>query len=324
MASSSAGSDSKSDINDAKVSSITNGEMTWTDVRDPTPAEMAMLAGEYHFHPLDLDACLSKVQLTKIEDHDQYFFITLQIPEAGQGVIASRQVSMFLGKDYLVTIHPSDLGTLSELFKACRDDEKERSEFMKSSAYLAYRIIDKLVDGIFSILDDVQASLNRIEAVVFDENRSSARAINAARRQIATLRRIVYPLDLYIQDFSKAQTFSNEDLAMYFSDIRHKVGKVSSRIEEMKEMVEIYNDTDFSTSSSRTNTVLSFLTIIFTLTLPAAVLAAVYGMNVPMPGALTPGPLEFFGTYTSLMFLLVAMLVPTAIMATYFKRRGWF
>ncbi len=325
MASPTPGPNSKSDTEDGKVSSITGGGITWIDILDPTAAEMAMLARDYHFHSLDLDSCLSTMQLTKVEDHEEYFFIMLQIPvQVGQGVINSDQVSMFLGKDYLVTIHPSSLKSLSAMFQSCSDDEKERSTFMKSSAYLAYRIIDRMSDGISAILDNVQASLNSIEAVVFDEKKSSARAINLARRQIATLRRIVYPLDLYIGDLNKAQKFSKEDLTIYFSDIRHKVGKISARIEEMKEIVEIYNDTDFVTSSNRTNTVLSFLTLIFTLTLPAAVIAAFYGMNIPIPGALVPGALDYFGTYTSLLFVVVVMIVPTVIMGAYFKRRGWF
>ena len=317
--------DSNSSTEDRKVASITSGGITWVDVIDPAPTEMTILARDYHFHSLDLGACLSMMQLTKMEDHGEYFFITLQIPnQVGQGVIGSEQVTMFLGNDYLVTIHPSRLESLSALFKSCRDDEKERSAFMKSSAYLADRIIDTLVDGIFSILDNVQRTLDSIEAVVFDEKKSSAGAINAARRQIAILRRIVYPLGLYIPDLTKAQVFSKEDLSIYFSDIRHKVGKVSARIEEMKELVEIYNDTDFVTSSNRTNTVLAILTIIFTLTIPATVISSIYGMNVPLPGGLVTGPLEFLGPYTSLIFIFVAMLVPAIIMALYFKRVGWF
>ena len=97
----------KSDTEDGKVTSITNGGITWMDVLDPTPTEMAILARDYHFHSLDLDSCLSKMQLTKMEDHEEYFFITLQIPDqVGQGLIGSKQVSMFLGKDYSRN-HPS-------------------------------------------------------------------------------------------------------------------------------------------------------------------------------------------------------------------------
>jgi magnesium transporter len=323
MVTPSLGQNSKSE--DGKYISITNSGMTWTEVIDPTPAKLAILARDYHFRSFDLDSCLSTMQLTKIEERDDYLFIILQIPhQVGQGVIGCNQISMFLGKDYLVTVHPFSLKTISELFQSCRDDEMERNALMKSPAYLAYGIIDRITDGISAILDNVQTTLNSIEAVVFDERKSSARVINLARRQIASLRRIVYPLDLYIGDLKVAQKFSKEDLTIYFSDIRHKVGKISARIEEMKEIVEIYNDTDFITSSNRTNTVLSILTLIFTLTLPAALVAAIYGMNIPIPGALVPGALEYFGDYTSLLFIALLMLVPTLIMGAYFKRRGWF
>ena len=325
MVNTSLGPSSRSDTEDGKVTSITNGEMTWMDILDPTPTEMAMLARDYHFHSLDLDDCLSVRQLTKVEDHGDHLFVTLHFPDqVGQEGIVSRQVSMFLGKDYLVTIHPSSFKTLLTLFQSCRDDEKVRSSFMKSSAYLAYKIIDRSVDGLFSLLENVQTSLDNIESVVFDETKSSATAINVARRQIVVLRRILYPLGLYIPDLVKAQKFSKEDLSIYFSDIRHKIGKVSATIEEMKEMVEIYKDTDFVTSNNRTNTVLSVLTILFTLTIPATVISSIYGMNVPLPGGLSMGPLEFLGPYTTLIFIFITMLVPAVIMALYFRRVGWF
>jgi magnesium transporter len=311
---------------DGKITSIANGETTWVDVLDPGPSEMAILARDFRFHPLDLDACISTIHLTKIEDHDEYFFIALQVPDqVGTGVIVSSQVVMFLGADYIVTVHPSSLETLSALFQSCKDDEKKRRALLKSPAYAAYQIIDGLVDSIFSILNNVQIGLDSIEDVVFDEKKSSARPINAARRQIAILRRVLYPLGLYIPDLAKAQKFSEENLTIYFSDVRYKVGKLSAMAEEMKDMVEIYNDTDFTIGSERTNTVLSFLTIIFTLTLPAAVIAAFYGMNIPIPGALTPGAWASpLGPYTSLIFVLVLMLLPTLAMALYFRHKGWF
>jgi magnesium transporter len=195
---------------------------------------------------------------------------------------------------------------------------------MRSSAYLAYAIIDRLVDGLYTILDDVQASLDRIEAVVFDEVKSSAGAINSARKEIAILGRIMYPLGLYLSDLAKAQKFSEEDLSIYFSDLRHKVGKASRVVDEMKEMVEIYKDTDFVTSSNRTNTVLSILTIIFTLTIPATVISSIYGMNVPLPGGSVVGPTGFFGPYTSMILIYTVMLIPAFLMAWCFRRVGWF
>jgi magnesium transporter len=301
------------------------GGITWTDIVDPTEADMTMLSRDYHFHPLDLEDCLSKRQLTKVEDHGEHMFISLHFPEElGGGIIVSRGISMFLGKDYLVTIHQSSFKELSKLIQSWMANGKERNVHMRSSAFLAYAIIDRLVDGLYTILDDVQASLDRIEAVVFDEVKSSAGAINSARKEIAILGRIMYPLGLYLSDLAKAQKFSEEDLSIYFSDLRHKVGKASRVVDEMKEMVEIYKDTDFVTSSNRTNTVLSILTIIFTLTIPATVISSIYGMNVPLPGGSVVGSTGFFGPYTSMILIYTVMLIPAFLMAWYFRRVGWF
>jgi magnesium transporter len=234
-------------------------------------------------------------------------------------------VSMFLGKKYLVTLHPGKLRLVSELFQTCKEDEQEEKAIMKSTAYLVYRIIDKLVESMFLLLDDVQSSLDDIEAKVFDEKKSSANAINRVRRQIATLRQIVSPLRLFVPEItSKTEKFSEENLSVYFSDINHKIGRAFGTVEEMKEMVEIYKDTDFIISSDRTNSVLSILTIIFTLSIPATLISSIYGMNVPLPGGLVTGPLSLFGPYTSLLVLLIGMLIPALIMVWYFKRVGWF
>jgi len=307
--------------------SLPNGDVTWVDITDPTASETAKLERDYHFHPLDLEDCISGRQLTKVEDHGEHFFIMLHFPmKDDHGVIASFQVSMFLGRNYLVSLHPASCKVLSELFESSKDDEQQRGALMKSSTYLAYRIIDGLVEGIFSILDSVQENLDSIEATVFDEKKSSADSINRARRQIAILGRIISPLRLFLPDIVKAQKDSEEDLSIYFSDIDHKVGKASATVDEMKEMVEIYKDTDFVINSERTNTVLSILTILFTLTIPATVISSIFGMNVPLPGGWNfgvTGPLDYFGPYTTLLFIFVAMLMPALIMAAYFRRVGW-
>ena len=107
-------------------------------------------------------------------------------------------------------------------------------------------------------------------------------------------------------------------------DIEQKVGRTVGVLEEMKETVEIYKDTDFIISSDRTSNVLNILTILFTLTIPATLVSSIYGMNIPLPGGLVTGPLDWFGPYTSLIVLFIAMIIPAIIMLLYFKRVGWF
>ena len=313
-----------SSIGGGRVQSIAYNQMTWTDIVDPSAAEVDTLGREHNLHPLDLEECLSG-KVTKVEDHGDHMFLLMHFPEEDdKGVITPNRVSIFLGKNYLVTLHPGTLEPVLQIFEACKKDEGKRASFMRSPPYLAYRIIDTILACIFAILDKVQGELDDIEAVVFAEKESQVVPINRARRQIAVLGRIVSPLTLYLPELSKAQKFSGEDLTIYFDDISHEVRRSSGTVEEMKEMLEIYKDTDFVTSTNRTNNVLSILTILFTLTIPATLLSSVYGMNIPLPGGLVTGPLDFAGPYSTFLVIVVLMLIPAFAMAWYFRRAGWF
>lgn len=98
---------------------------------------------------------------------------------------------------------------------------------------------------------------------------------------------------------------------------------MSEALSESIETIEIYKDTNFLISTNRTSQVLTILTIIFTLTLPAAVVAAVYGMNVALPLGNGQNPPTFLGPYTSFIILITIMVVPVALMAWYLRRAGW-
>lgn len=298
--------------------------MTWIDLVDPTSEQIATLGRNYGFDQLDVQDCISG-KVTKLEDHGDHMFLLLHFPEVdAQGLVVSNRVSMFLGKDYVVTLHPSNLKSVTQLFQSCKDDQRERASLMRSSTYVAYQIINSQVDSIFSILDEEQSGLDDIDAIVFDEKKSQAGQINHARRRIAALGKILFSLRANLPDFSKGQKFSQENLSTYFSDLDHKIMLASRTVDEMKELLEIYKDTDYMTTSNKTNSVLVLLTIFFTLTIPAALIAAIYGMNIPIPGALTPGPFTFAGEYSSLLVIGILMIIPAVVMIYYFRREGWF
>lgn len=132
------------------------------------------------------------------------------------------------------------------------------------------------------------------------------------RREITTLKRIVYPLKRTILEISREiQRFSEEDLTPYFDDVRDHIDKV---IEALP---------DFMLSTEKSNKILAILTILFTLSIPASVIAAYYGMNVNLPGGIETGSAIFLGKYTSFIMLIIAALLPAGIMIYYFRRQGW-
>ena len=297
----------------------------WVDIEDPKPEDVSVLGRQFPFHPLNLEDCLSKRQLDRVEDHDAYVFALLHFPSAGrERVVVGNQISIFVGKEYVVTLHGSSLTIVREMATALSVDESLRSMTMRSSAYLAYNIIDKLVDTIFPFLDKIRSDLEDIEDVVFDERLSAGKAILALRRETADLRRLISPLRSTLPEtWNKLNKYALKDLRAYFDDVLSHIQKAWEVLEETKETVEIYKDTDFILSTDKTNKVLAILTIIFTLSIPATVVGAIYGMNVPLPGGNGESPPVFLGTFTSFIILIVAMFAPAVLMLWYFRRLGW-
>lgn len=306
---------------------LNHGGLTWISIEKPTQESIRSLARRYPFHALNLEDCLSKVQLTKIDEHEGYVFVVLHFPTFSEqrGVIVSSQLSVFLGDNYLVTIHQGDLKPLVDIYNLCKKDENQRQGYMgEDSSYLLYRIIDRLVDDVFPILDKMLRDLDSVEDRVFDEKREAIREVTSLRREIADLRRIILPLKMVTVEVAmKAQVFAKQDHSAYFSDVKDHIEKVWRTLEECKDTIEIYKDTDFMLSVERTNKILSFLTIFFTLSIPATLVGTFYGMNITLPGGIEAGAWMFFGPYTTLLVLIIASIVPALVMLGLFHLRGW-
>ena len=310
------------------LESITNKSLTWVDIQKPTREKMSILEQLYPFHELNIEDCLSKIQIPKVDRYEDHIFVILHFPtiDKEKSIPRTTQLAIFAGFDYLVTVQQGELKPLTEMFQICKVNEKQRDSFMgTSSGYLLHSIIDLLVDDLLHILMKLEGNLDDIEDVVFDEKVAVAKEISLLRREITTLRRVVIPLKRIILDLSKdIQKFSEEDLTLYFDDVKDHIDKVIEVLEESKETIEIFKDTDFMLSTEKSNKILAVLTILFTLSIPATVVAAIYGMNVNLPGGIETGPASFFGPFTSFTLLVIAAILPAVIMIWYFKRQGWF
>jgi magnesium transporter len=311
----------------ARVEEVSCDGVTWVNVEKPTQSEMQFLAAKYHFHPLALEDCLSRIQLPKIDRYGDYVFLILHLPalkDSGQ-TVTHAQLSIFLGRDYLVTVHQGDIKPLSDLFSRCKRDEQIRRDFVcNSPGYTLYRLIDSVVDSLFPILDGILRELDEIEDKVFDEKVEAAREVTLLRRKIADLRRIVFPMRRVLAELAReVNRFSNTDLTKYFSDIQDHVEKLWETLEACKETIEIYKDTDFMLSTEKSNKILAILTIIFTLTIPYTVIGTIYGMNINLPGGIETGAWAFLGPYATLIILLIVATIPALIMIWYFRKVGW-
>lgn len=314
-----------------KIETIQSENFEWIDVQNPDRKDIEKLAEKYNFNTLNIEDCMTRFELPKLDSYNEHFFVILHFPPLSQkiGISKNSQLSIFVGRNFLVTIHQGDLKPLVELVDICKtdsDQQRRKRLLEKSSGHLLHEIIDVLVDDLLHTSRKIIANLDELEDRVFDEAKPVARSIALLRREINRLRRIVNPLKKFVLEIAKnVKKFSerkDEELTLYFDDVIDHIDKVIETLEESRETMEIYKDTDFVLSTEKTNKVLGLLTIIFTLAIPSTVIGTFYGMNISLPGG-AGDSLMILGPYTMFIFIILASSVPAIMMFVYFKKLGW-
>jgi magnesium transporter len=309
------------------LDTISNNGFLWTDIQKPTNENTSLLAKNYNFHELNVEDCLSKIQIPKVDRYEDHVFIILHVPTTGEKektLPTFSQLSIFAGRTYLVTIHHGDLKPLDDIFQLCKQSDEQRQALMgKSPGYLLHSIIDALVDDLLHLLKKIIGNLDDLEESVFSDRKSDVKTISLLRREITSLRRMVVRLRRTMSEVTKdIQKFAEEDLTPYFADVEDHIEKIFEELEESKEIVDIYKDTDFMMSTEKSNKILAILTIIFTLSIPTSTIATFYGMNINLPGSIAH-PWTFLGEYTTMMLILLASIISGLYMLWYFSHLGW-
>ena len=302
------------------IKKIAHGPISWLDVEMPTLAEMEYLRRTFDFHTLALDDYLSRVQLPKMDDYDDYLFLVLHFPlfNRDAGLTVPSQVSIFVSGDYLVTVHRGDLRPLMKLFADCAASEPVRKTVMgHSSGYLLYRILDGLVDYCFPSLNKIIETVDGLEVRIFDmAAKELARELLVTKRDILAYRRIVRPQIEVLELLEKKEyPFLKVDPDVYFGDLADHVRRISVELEDLKEVIQGLHDTHVSLTTDQTNEVIRTLTIIATIMLPLSVLSGLYGMNVSLP--LDGSPYAF-------LVVLAVMAIVAGGMLLLFRSRRWF
>lgn len=301
------------------VRQIAQGPLTWVDIVHPTEAEIEWLRRRYNFHPLHLDDTLSKIQRPKIDDMDDYTFIVMHFPVYSRlvRVTTPSEVDVFLGPNYVITVHAGNLKPLSRFFEQCQADPALREKVMgRSVGYLLYQIVDKLVDYCFPILNKIDLNIEKVDDDIFEDKvRHTVLEISIIRRDIIAFRRIIKPLLPVITSLErKHRPILNEDMEEYFGDITDHLNKIWDTLEDYKEVIEGLSDTITSLTNNRINDIIKVLTIISVILLPLTLISGIYGMNIPLPAQESQFAFEI---------VLGSMVLVIASMLAFFRWRKW-
>ena len=303
------------------IKTVSWGNLTWTDIVQPTEDAKKYLAERYNFHPLALDDCLSRKQLSKIDVYPGYMFFIFHFPvyHKETRVSTKQQWSVFIGENYLVTLRPGELKTFDKLFRECELSEESRQEYMsQGSGYLLYKLLDRAIDSYFPVLDKIMSLMEDMEDIVFDESIEAAKELSIMRRDIITQRAIMFPTrEIFREMENKLKRFSKTDLTPYYSDLMDHMNKICSTLDECQEIIDVFKDTDYVLGTDRLNRVMRVLTIFSTIILPFVAISSIFGMNVFAPGGIEKGNL------TTFIVLIIVMSLVAVAMLIFFRRRRW-
>lgn len=294
--------------------------VSWVDVQGLGSEEVLQRLGQvFHLHPLVLEDVVNVPQRPKVEDYeDQLVLITrmVMLKPQGEGFI-SEQVSLVLGKYYLLTVQEEPE---HDCFGPVRDRIRFNKGIIRKNGpdYLAYALIDAIIDGFFPVLEAYGERIERLEdEVVENPTRQTLEKVHQVRRDLLALRRSIWPqreaLNQLIRDGSP---LISANVQIYLRDCYDHVIQLLDIVETYRELASSLMDVYLSSVSNRMNEIMKILTVISTIFIPLTFIVGVYGMNFEyMPELKQPWgyPLVW-----------AVMLAVAAGLIYFFWRRGWF
>jgi magnesium transporter len=292
--------------------------ITWVNVEGVHDVDIIRHLGErFALHPLVLEDIVNTGQRPKIEDYDSYLFIVLRmLKPTGGGEFSSEQLSMILGSNYLFTFQEGIQGDVFDTVRERLRNGKGKSRGMGVD-YLAYALIDAIVDRYFSVLEDLgERIVNLEEDLTLAPDTTTLHEINDIKKEVIFLRKAVWPLREAVSFLERGDSrLLSPSTRLYFRDVYDHTVQVIDTVETYRDLLSGMLDLYLSSISNRINEVMKFLTVIGTIFMPLTFLVGVYGMNFKhMP------ELEWHLGYFILWGLMIGLSIAMII---YFRRKRW-
>jgi magnesium transporter len=292
--------------------------VTWINVDGLHQIEILEKLGEcYNFHPLVLEDILNTDQRPKMEDYGDYLYIVLKmLHDKGKGnEVEAEQVSLVLGPNFVFSFQESGGDVFDKIRERLRTG-KGRLRRMGAD-YLAYTLVDAIVDYYFVILEKLGERIELLEEeLVTHPKTETLKEIHTLKREMIFLRKAVWPLREVISSLQRAESpLVQKTTGIYLRDVYDHTIQVIDTIETFRDILSGVLDIYLSSVSNRLNSVMKVLTIIATVFMPLTFLAGVYGMNFKyMP------ELEWRWGYPVTWAVMAAIGVA---MLVYFRKKKW-
>lgn len=295
--------------------------VTWIDVVGLSDANLLRTLGErLGLRSLALEDVLNIGQRPKFEDHEEYLFIVVRELQLAAELV-SEQISFFVGPNYLLTFQERP----GDVFEPVRERLRRGGGRLRKlgSDYLAYALIDAVVDNLFPILEAYGERIEKLEEDLIDEpTREELGEVHQVKKDLLLLRRATWPLREVLAAFERLDSpLVKHETRMYLRDCYDHTIQIMDMVETYRDLASGLMDLYLSSVSNRTNEIMKVLTIMASIFIPLTFLAGVYGMNFrPEAGPMSMPELDWSFGYPAFWILNVAVAAGLLWM---FRRRGW-
>ena len=293
------------------------GHRRWIDLCGQDEAQLSLLAERFGFHPLTIEDCAHFDQRPKLESYGDYLFVVLHgfRPISDEQPITDPfELHIFLGRDYLITVHSEPIPALELVWKRVAADDRSLHH---GTDFVCYLLADSLIDAYFPVLDQISLIVDDIEERVLDSHQDVALSeIFIYKRMLVSLRKILAPQrDVLLLLAKQNDGWVDERTSLYFRDVFDHVLILTESVESTRDLLGNALDAYLWHASQRTNEIMKRLTLLSAIFLPLTFVTGFFGQNFEH---LPFGNQVLFG-----LMLLSCAAIPGG-MIYYFIRSKWF
>jgi len=292
--------------------------VTWINIDGIHQVEIIeKLGSHFGLHPLLLEDILNTEQRPKMEDFGDYIFVVLKMLYYGEheAEIEAEQVSLILGSNFVISLQESE----GDVFDPIRERiRKGKGRIRKAGAdYLAYALLDAIVDNCFLILEKGGERIEDTEQqLATNPTPETLQLIRKLKKGMIFLRKAIWPLREVVSGLERCESvLIHESTGAYLRDVYDHTIQVIDTVESFRDMVSGMLDIYLSSISNKMNEVMKVLTIFAVIFIPLTFVAGIYGMNFQFMPEL--------GWHWGYPMILIVMASIAAGMLGYFRRKRW-
>jgi magnesium transporter len=305
---------------------VSNGHhLFWLDLLNPTAEELAMVGGAFNLHPLALEDATTEHQRPKIEQYDTFYFIVFYAAsfEKTKKAIITRQLNLFVGHNYLITVRSKDMPELEEAEWRWR---RNNHQLEWGIGLLLYVLLDSLVDNCFPVVDRLVECAEEIEDQVYTSREHTTDTVFrllAIKQMLLQMRRLVTSeRDVLNVLTNRDNPIFHERVQVYFRDVYDHVTRLADTLDLYRDQLSSMMDANISISSHSLNQVMRTLTATSIILMSGSLIAGIYGMNFnPEASPYNMPELNWAYGYVG---ALGSMVLVSLGLLLFFKHYKWF